>query len=135
MSSEYNIRIFISGIIRHKPQTTVLTVALVLVGMIFLVPAITEKAQGRVEAKAYSENGFATFSNAQTHLEGGKFVQLPTPSGTSVKWITAGTSIIGGNEQGWVQYDIAGGLGKITFYFINPNSGQNTCKVVAPNFL
>jgi hypothetical protein len=46
MNSEYDTRIWISSLIRHKPKTTVLTVALVLVGVMFLVPAITEKAIG-----------------------------------------------------------------------------------------
>jgi hypothetical protein len=46
MSSEFNTGICISSLIRHKPKTTVLTVALVLVGVMFLVPAITEKAIG-----------------------------------------------------------------------------------------
>ena len=48
LSSEYNTRIFTSGIIRHKLQTTALTVAFVLVGMMmFLIPAITDKALGK----------------------------------------------------------------------------------------
>ena len=51
MSSEYNTGICISSLIRHKPKTTVLTVALVLVGMMFLVPAITDKAMGETHAQ------------------------------------------------------------------------------------
>ena len=46
ISSEYNTRIFISGLLKHKPQTTALRLALVLVGMMFLVPTITDKALG-----------------------------------------------------------------------------------------
>jgi len=128
-----------NSIDKHEKNLKIMTTSFILVfvfgGIIILGSSVTEKAMGRVEAKAYSENGFATFSNAQTHLEGGTFVQLPTPSGTSVYWKTAGTGPFSGLEQGYVQYDIAGGMGKIAFYFVNPTSGQNTCKVAAPSSL
>lgn len=41
--------------------------------------------------------------------------------------------MFGGDEKGWVQYDIGDDyrhiVGKARFYFDNPSSGSNTCKV------
>jgi hypothetical protein len=106
----------------------------ILAGMIILIPTITEKAMGSIDARVGSPTGFASFSKVQTHLDAGKFVNGPTPTGTFVKWTTAGTGVFGGDEKGYVRYDV-GGWGTATFYFENPSSGQNTCKVVASTAL
>ncbi|MGN6559078.1 MAG: hypothetical protein ACTHJ2_00980 [Candidatus Nitrosocosmicus sp.] len=95
---------------------------------------LPEKAMGKIIAHAFSENGFAPFTNGQWHLDEGKFVKTPQSSGTSVDWTTAGTGVFSGDEKGWVKYDIEG-KGPITFYFENPTSGKNTCSVTAPGSL
>lgn len=113
----------------YKRQTAVLSVVFVLVGMMFLVPAITEKALARTEAVAYPP-AFSSFFNVRTHLDAGKFIQEPPEKSFIPGWVTAGTGLFGGDEKGYVQYDVKD-WGTATFYFYNPNSGSNTCNVVA----
>jgi hypothetical protein len=118
-----------------KGQTAVLSAILVVVGMMILVPAITEKALAGVKAVARGTCG----PEGQTHpceftlvskgLSWGKWVADPTPSGTSVGWETSGKPL-GGKELGNVQYKV--GEGEANLWFSNPavgESGKNTCGV------
>ena len=115
----------------YKRQTTVLSVMFVLVGMMFLASAITEKAQAKTIGSAISHNG--AFSNVQGHLDAGQFrncddftfktVCQRTP--TTLDWDTIGKPV-GGDERGYVTAD-AGGI-HVTFHFSNPAKGANTCR-------
>jgi hypothetical protein len=111
-----------------KGQTAVLSAMLVLVGMVFLVPAITEKALGGIHATASGECGTKTqthpcqFTLIGRHLGPGTWISQPTPSGTRVTWSTGGNV---GDEIGWVLYNVEGGTAKL--YFINPLVGSNEC--------
>lgn len=119
----------------YKRQTTVLSVIFVLVGMMFLFPAISEKALARTSATAYSLS-CCIYSNLRAHLDAGKFVFGPTGAppgpgaGVILSWITAGTGFIGGDEKGFVEADVHD-HGTVRFYFNNPDSGANTCQTVA----
>src|SRR4051812_8774657 len=93
-----------------KIITTSLILVFVLGVVIILGSSLTEKAMGRIAAKASSENGWATFSNPQSKLDSGKFVENPTPSGKAVYWKTTG-SPPPGLEQGTVTYDVSGNSG------------------------
>ncbi len=110
-----------------KGQAAVLS-AFVLVGMIFLVPAMTEKALGAIHATASGECGTKTqahpcqFTLVSRHLELGTWISQPTTSGTRVTWSTGGNV---GDELGWVLYNVEGGTAKL--YFINPLVGSNEC--------
>ena len=77
MSSEFNTGICTSSLIRHKPKTTVLTVALVPVGMMFLVPAITEKAMGETHAQVPDYGHYQNYDDPKaccsSHLDAGQF--------------------------------------------------------------
>jgi hypothetical protein len=72
-------------------------------------------------------------------LDEGKFKEYPSDNTAFPSWITAGTGLFSGDEKGYVQYDFRGtdgrDYGPATFYFENPTSGTNTCKVVASTAL
>ena len=121
-----------------KGQTAVLS-AFVLVGMMFLVPAVIERALARIEATATGTCG----PEGQTHpceftllgknLYKGVWVQEPSESGTSVKWVTGGNI---GDEEGLVLYKVEGGRAEL--WFKNPLVGvgsishlvgSNECKI------
>jgi hypothetical protein len=111
----------------------------VLVGMMFLVPAITEKALAAIYATAKGVCG----PEGQTHpceftlvsktLDEGIWNSKPTESGTLVKWSTTGSvgMKIVGNEKGSVTYNVGVGQQKETavLSFENPLSGSNKCDV------
>jgi len=140
-------------IIRAHPQI-ILTVALVLVGMIFLIPAITEKALGRTVGCVDSK---LDYSNVRSHMYNGKFNEEPhslityatcwdkcsnfnVPSLHCLTWQATGTGLISGTENGYVQFDVYQGpivLGTVTLHFYNPTSGANTCSVdtTSPNIV
>src|SRR4029078_8420817 len=120
-------------IIRDHPQI-ILTVALVLVGMIFLIPAITEKALGRTVGCVDSK---LDYSNVRSHMYNGKFNEEPhslityatcwdkcsnfnVPSLHCLTWQATGTGLISGTENGYVQFDVYQGpivLGTVTLHF------------------
>ncbi len=133
-------------IIRDRSQI-ILTVAFVLVGMIFLIPAITEKAlgltSGCVDTKDY-------IFNVQSHMYNGKFRAEPKIEKTDftsglcsshcsgiscLNWQTTGTGAFGGTEDGYVKFDVGKPrpsseyVGTVTAHFKNPASGTNTCSV------
>ena len=111
-------------------QTALLSAILVLVGMMFLVPAVIERALARIEATATGTCG----PEGQTHpceftllgknLYKGEFLEQPSESGTSVKWVTGGNI---GDEEGSVLYKVEGGRAQL--WFKNPLVGSNECKI------
>ncbi len=139
--------------VRCQGQTTELTVVFVLVGMMFLVPAITEKALAITYAFTDLDGPHfydtdIPFTNLRWHLDAGKFDEVPhfPTSGPPVQggltWTTEGTGIFGGDEKGYVQVDVSRPhlwasqpkvLGTVTFHFSNPLSGTNTCSVDTPS--
>jgi hypothetical protein len=129
-----------------KGQTTVLPAIFVLVGMMILVPATTEKALAIIHATATGTCGIATnlgvlngivhpceFSLMNKKLIEGVWRASPTQSGTRVGWDTAGSSCAGNfgcpaaNEEGWVLYKVGGGEAKL--HFNSPAVGSNKCDV------
>jgi len=129
-----------------KGQTALLSAVLVLVGMVFLVPAITEKALAGISASATGTCG----PEGQTHpchftLEGktldkGSWTSKPTQSGTLVTWSTTGVTEtpapgmahsvmwkVPGNEKGSVTYKV--GYETAVLSFDNPLIGSNKCSV------
>jgi hypothetical protein len=122
-----------------KGQTAVLSVIFVLVGMMFLVPTITDKALAGVDATA-TEQCFehtgqnppdpCQFTLVGSHLDSGKWTSQPTQSGTRVTWSTTGGV---GNEKGSVTYDVSLGPGRTketaVLSFDNPLIGDNECGV------
>src|SRR6476469_2695787 len=140
MSSEFNTGICISSLIRHKTKTTVLTVALVLVGVMFLFPAITEKAMGETHAQVPDYGHYQNYDDPKaccySHLDAGQFGSSegscsPAPSCTPsvyysyIIWTTKSTGFFGGSETGYVKAAIKdeSGTGIVTFTFSNPISG------------
>ena len=120
----------------YKRQTAVLS-AFVLVAMMFLVPAVIERALARIEATATGTCG----PEGQTHpceftllgknLYKGEFLEQPSESGTSVKWVTGGNI---GDEEGSVLYKVEGARAQL--WFKNPLVGSisnlvgsNECKI------
>jgi hypothetical protein len=93
----------------YKGQTTVISVIFVLAGIMFLVPVITEKALGRIEASISFSPAFGEkwLTFVSSHLDDGKFVAEPTkgPTNTAL-WTTTGTGIFDGDEKGYVKYDV-----------------------------
>jgi hypothetical protein len=117
----------------YKRQTTVLSVVFVLVGMMFLVPAITEKALAAIDAFVVVDKillcpHLVCFTNIKGHMFEGRFVKAPTGR-TGINWITAGRGLFGGTERGYVTADTAGQRGPVTLHFFNPAKGTNTCSV------
>jgi hypothetical protein len=120
----------------YRGQTAVLSAILVLVVMMFLVPAITEKALALIHAtvkgvcgpEGQTHSCYLTFYDK--HLYSGKWWMGPTGGGTSTSWQTSGTLPLGtGDEKGWVQYSVEG-LGPVKLDFDNPAVGSNKCDVV-----
>jgi hypothetical protein len=111
--------------------TKVVPVIFVLVGMMFIGPAITEKAQATISAKAFST--FYRFSKVIGVILPfeGIFAIPPTlvPGGHEIFWGTTGTFSFG-NEFGFVKADVGGHT--VDFYFHNPPVGPNNCFVVPP---
>jgi hypothetical protein len=117
-----------------KGQTAVLSAILVLVGMIFLVPVITEKALAKVIGTATGTCGPGgqtqpcQFTYLGSELKQGVWTAYPT-SGTEARWDTAGGQCgnIMCNEEGSVLYKVGGGEASLHFY--NPSSGKNDCYI------
>jgi len=112
-----------------QKSTTKISVLFVLM-FIGLVLVLTEKALGITDATVISGVGNLYFSSS--HLDDGKFTSEPEKGPSSiVSWQTTGTGIFGGDEKGYVKYDLPG-YGIATFYFSNPASGSNSCGIDAP---
>lgn len=123
-----------------KGQTAVLSVILVLVGMMFLVPAITEKARGEIAATATGECGPegqthpCEFQLDKFHLDKGYLLHVDR-SGTRVTWGTTGdekNQYAAGDEKGSVTYDIIREghfLAVAVLSFENPVIGFNKCSI------
>jgi hypothetical protein len=122
--------------VQHKRQTAEITVAFVIiVGMMFLVPAITGRALGETLAQVFRTN--VDFTGKTYYLDAGSFVNSPPPDAfndNKVYWSTMG-GLIWGDEKGYVQYHVLTkdkkDLGTVTFQFSNPAKGANTCSVHA----
>ena len=129
----------------YRGQTAVLSVILVLVGMMFLVPAITEKALAVIHATAKGvcgpegETSPCDFYQIARHLDEGKWVSEPTKEGTVVTWSTEGNPQPG-DEKGSVTYYVCfkvcsfGGNGPsrvaiAVLSFENPLVGSNKCGI------
>jgi len=117
----------------YKGQTARLLPIFVLVGMVFIVPAITEKALAGVNAVATCtvKGGFrgqCDMTVVGSSLSSGKWVERPTVSGDTVRWKTTGNPP-GGNEKGVVNVEAGGGL-KTLLTFDNPWFGRNSCKIL-----
>jgi hypothetical protein len=118
----------------YKRQTTVLSIMFVLVGMIFLVPTITEKAEASINAtvKLHWEAAGGAWRLVNAHMHQGQFTTSPTKRGDQIVWATKGIGIQG-SENGYVKYERFGLPGEqngdVTFLFSNPSSGKNTCEI------
>ncbi len=122
----------------YKRQTTVLSVIFVLVGMMFLVPAITGKAEAIIRATVLLHGQAAKLSWTLLAAEmiHGAFTERPTQKGDQISWTTHGFIIppFGGDEVGFVKYSTAGSTGgDVAFLFSNPFIGKNTCKITVEN--
>jgi hypothetical protein len=125
---------------QNKGRIIVLAAIFVLVGMMFVVPAITGKALAAIHATAYGTcGGYPTLSGTEPkyscpltlvgkNLEKGRWTSDPTQSGTVVTWSTAGNPPFG-DEKGDVTYDIGMLHQRATLYFDNPVVGSNECHV------
>jgi hypothetical protein len=113
----------------YKGQTAVLSVIFVLVGMMFLVAAITEKALATVRGSATATCGPQKVECPlvwqSDHLVSGSWVNKPSISGLDVTWQTGGNAA--GNEEGWVLYKVEGVEAQL--WFNNPLVGSNECQV------
>ena len=106
----------------------------VLVGMMFLVPAITGKAMANLVARADGKCGttpcYLSFSNALVFA--GK-LSIPPTSGTVVNWSLHRTILthfpfpIASGIDGIVAYRVGNVIAHL--YFNSPLIGPNSCKV------
>jgi len=136
-----------------KGHTAVLSAIFVLVGMMFLVPAITGKALGAIHATASGQCGPegqthpCEFTLVSKHLDEcsenkqvrcGVWSTYPSESGTVVTWSTQGFFSKGnifaaksGLEKGSVTYKVGDGGRERTavLSFENPVIGYNKCSV------
>jgi hypothetical protein len=118
-----------------KGQTTALSAIVVFVGMVFLVPAITEKALAAITGVATGTCGpegqthRCQFSFVDKSLDLGKWIGTPTESGTKVSWSTTGNGVFGlpGDEKGSVTYKV--GEETAVLSFDNPMIGFNKCSI------
>jgi hypothetical protein len=115
----------------YKKQTAVLSVMFILVGMMFLVSVITEKALASINATAFTR--LCCFSHVRAHLYAGSFLLGPgapgipgTPIKNELTWITLGSGLYG-DEKGYVAADVGPSHIPVSFHFSNPARGSNTC--------
>jgi hypothetical protein len=123
----------------YQRQTAVLSVMFMVVGMMFVVPAMIERAQATIDATARlsccpSEPLPSAFTNVRGHLYTAPNTKFdPPPIIRSPKEITWQTfNLIYGSERGYVVATIVGFdpryfSGDATFHFNNPARGANTC--------
>jgi hypothetical protein len=121
----------------YKRQTTVLSVIFVLVGMMLVVPAMTEKAHASILASAISHVG--SFSDVRGHMYAGEFLPGHEPRSITpyqIIWGTHGRCSpprcfppipSGGDERGYVAARVGPTLASVEFHFSNPAKGSNTC--------
>jgi hypothetical protein len=112
----------------YREQTAILLAIFVLAGMMFLVPAITEKALASIHAVARGTCGSTAcqFTFLDKWLYNGRWTSEPTKTGTLVQWSTV--RVPSGNELGSVTYRVLG-LGTAVLYFDNPTIGSNSCRI------
>ncbi|MGC1932374.1 MAG: hypothetical protein WA667_25665 [Candidatus Nitrosopolaris sp.] len=120
----------------YKRQTAGLSVIFVLVGMVFLVSAITEKELASVAATAHTP--ICCFSSVKYHMYAGRFIVPPIVYPTKpdeLIWLTIGSSspFGGGDEKGYVAADAGPHHFPVKFNFFNPARGPNTCGVEPPH--
>jgi hypothetical protein len=121
----------------YKRQTAVLSVMFVLLGLMFLVPAITEKAQARVDGRAFLRSAHLSFSDVRGDCgtpPKGFFSSGPRNLGKEIVWTTMGTPIPYGDEKCHVHTMLATlpHPTRATYSFSNPSSGRNTCTTYPP---
>ena len=127
----------------YRGQTAVLSVILVLVGMMFLVPTITEKALAVIHATArgtcgqdnqYTKPRPCEFSLVTGHLDVGQWISQPTSHGTVVTWSTKGAGWVA-DEKGSVTYSVLSFDKKVQaraeLSFENPTFGSNKCGITS----
>jgi hypothetical protein len=116
----------------YKRQTAVLSVMFILVGMMFLVPVMTEKALAMITARAHTGGG-SYFSNLRWHLDAGHWSSLPhLVSPAQIYWKTFPPSA----ERGLVEADwnLGSTHFRVGFDFNSPASGiGNSCSVDPPS--
>jgi hypothetical protein len=122
----------------YKRQTTVLSVIFFVVGMIFLVPAITQKALAGIHAVAEGTCGigdrtqpceFWFVNKALGGSATAKWISEPTKSGTRVTWATTAGGF--GDERGYVTYSLGDpAKNQVKLHFDNPAFGRNHCDVI-----
>ena len=90
----------------NKIQTTELTVTFVFVGMIFLVPAITQSALGATGFNVYRTN--VDLTKLSYYLDAGVFNEPPPKEvfGNVDVWFNTQGSGFYGDEKGYVQYHV-----------------------------
>jgi hypothetical protein len=112
-----------------------------VIGMMFLVPAITQKALAGIRAVAEGTCRANTdralpceFSFVNKSLnKAASWISEPTKSGTRVTWVTHGEGFF--DEFGYVTYSLVDPGWKdlpkneVKLYFINPAIGRNSCDV------
>ena len=119
-----------------------MSVLFVLVGMVFLVSAGTEKAQAVVSATGSGECGpttstkscmFTFVKKEGVDCASCKWVTEPTTSGTVVTWTTTGGGLR--DEDGSVTYKVqsttSGATIEAKLGFSNPVFGSNKCYIIA----
>ena|SRR5262245_55968557 len=115
----------------HTKNMLVLTV-LTAAMMIFLVPMLIEQVYAFTVGFAHCANCF--FTNVKGDVSAGKFVLSPktgATEGPQILWTTSGPLPFGGDEKGKVDADVAGvGVGHVTFFWSNPDSGRKFCGVL-----
>jgi hypothetical protein len=118
----------------YKGQTTV-SVIFVLVEMIFMVPAISEKAEAVINATVllHGQAAKLTWTLREAHMNCGVFTRQPTQKGDQIGWNTRGlgSETCYHEEAGFVKYGT--GAGDVTFDFKSPFVGTNTCKITVQN--
>lgn len=104
--------------------------------MILLVPVITEKAMAITHAivKGTGDPAPCKFTRLSMKIETGLGISNPPPESgiNSVSWNTMGGKFIyPSDERGSVTYKVSWGAktGEVSFYFDNPATGKNSCKV------
>jgi hypothetical protein len=122
----------------YKRQTTVLSVIFVLVGMIFIVPATTGKAEAVIHASVLLHGQAAKL--LWTLLAFGinssaEFTKKPTKKGDQISWNTQGLGLFGATENGFVKYATGPRYegGDVVFRFHSPSFGENTCTITVLN--
>jgi hypothetical protein len=121
---------------------TVLSVIFILVGMMFVVPAITEKTLAIIHATAtgacgppdkYGQSYSCEFTWEGQNLSSGKWTSEPTKSGHIVKWSTHGSiGWVPTDERGSVTYKVGEKPGEgetAVLFFDNPTIGTNKCSI------